>query len=228
MASTSQIIDWVKQDAPGWNRTGVHGILPILNEAHNILAQNETEQMVAYDASTGRFPLLTTTAGTYQYDMPSDIWRVNEVLVEASSYNEYDLNYSLNVISGTNSKKFYQRKWYRGKEYIRITGIKTIDARRGQNCKVIFDFDPGTGSLFYYRGYLKPTQITSERIELIIPEKFHLSHVVPAVIKLIEGFQNHTWDKSLAFIEEKYKRDIINEMNKGEQGEDGFIERREI
>jgi len=229
MPSTKQVVSWIKEDARGWNRDGAHGILPILNECQNILAQNEAEQMLSYDSSTGSFPLITTQAGVYEYDMPATVWRVNEVLAEYIAYQEYGLSWMSNIAMGSNILPPNQRKSYMGRDFLRIQNVRTVDARYGTNAKVIFNYDPGaTSTIYYYRGYTKPVQLTSESIQLTIPEKFHLSHVVPATIKLIEGFQNHTWDKTMAFIEEKYKPDIIKELNKGEQGTYGFIHRREI
>jgi hypothetical protein len=59
----------------------------------------------------------------------------------------------------------------------------------GSPSTFIFSNNPGKAN-YYVTCYRYPTPITSELIQLEIPEKFHISHVLLGVIGLIEVFEH--------------------------------------
>jgi hypothetical protein len=63
------------------------------------------------------------------------------------------------------------------------TGINGVPA------SIIFNEDPGNNK-YYITCYRYPTPITSETIQLEVPEKFHISHVMLGVIGLVETFDH--------------------------------------
>jgi len=230
MPSTLQILKWGQLNASGWNREGAEGLAPLLNEVQNILKQNETYQNQKYDSTTGDFPSFDTTDGVYEYDMESDIWRVSEVLLSSPIPN--DLNLQLNPEYGieTNITNIIEKKEYNGKEYIRFPFVRTLDKTYDNPAKVQFKVNPTTTSgSFLVRSYLVPRpQITSSRIQLSIPEKYHMTVVLPSLMLLVEAFQTNNWTEAIEIIEKKYKPLMMKEMNEGEQGECSGTRRREF
>jgi len=229
LPSTKQLVKWIQLNANGWNRIGTQGILPILNEAQNILLQNETAQNAAYDNATGLFPSFDTEKEKYEYDMPKTIWRVGQILLVSPVSS--DLNLDLNPEYGmeSNIQLETENVFYNGRKYVRFPFVSTRDRTHDDACKVRFFTDPGdTEGIFLYRGYQLPTQLTSENIQLQIPEKYHMSVVMPAVQSLIDAFETGTWIDATTYIEEKLRPKLIEEMNMGEQGISHYITRREF
>jgi len=220
LPSTKQIARWLQLNANGWNIEGVKGIVPLINEAQNILMQIESEQTLAFDTVNGNFPSFQTESGVYEYDMPDNIWRVSQVLIDTQ--NTPNLNLVLNSEYGLTTAQFppTQRFMYQGREYIRILYIKTRDRTFNDPCKVKFSFDPtAEDGTYLYRGYELPTQITSARIEPSLPDSngLHMRTLIPATAKLIEAFQNNSWDEALDYINMVLRPIVQKEMNSGEQ-----------
>jgi hypothetical protein len=227
---TKQLIKWVQLNANGWNRTGSEGILPILDSVQNILLQNETAQNLLFDSTTGDFPSLDTENEVYEYDMPSNVWRVSEVLLTSPIPN--DLNLDLNPEYGlvSNINPAIEKKFYNNREYQRFPFVSTRDQNPREVCKVRFHVNPTTttGS-FLYRGYKMITpRLTSESVEIQIAEKYDFTVTMPVINLVIQAFQTGNWDETIELIEKLYKPKLIKEMNAGEQGELGFIRRREF
>ena len=83
MSSTNQHLTWIALECHGWSPEGPEkGILPIYNQAHRILNTAEREQNLLYDSSTGDFPYVATTNGTYQYTCPTTVWQVKHIVVD--------------------------------------------------------------------------------------------------------------------------------------------------
>ena len=229
MPSTKQIARWLQLNANGWNIEGVKGIVPLINEAQNILMQEESEQTLSFDSSTGNFPSIETEEGVYEYDMPSNIWRVSQVLIDVR--DTPNLSLITNSEYGINSVELppTMRYMYMGREYIRVLNAKTIDRTYNNNCKVRFFEDPQVAT-YYYRGYTLPTQITSASINPSLPDSngMHMRALVPATAKLIEAFQNNTWDEALAYINMELKPLVQRMMNSGEHGLSHTVTRMEF
>jgi len=232
MPSTSRMVTMLELNANGWSRVD---ILAALNDAQNLLIQEQTEQTVV--TVNGEFPALNTQEGVYEYEIP-DVWRVSEILVQYPLLKEYD--YLLPGYYGYGYDNGFQKniedRKYRGKKYIRIQQIATQDRSPGNNsatvvsAKVIFQYNPGDTTNFYRRrSYSLPTQLTSENIPPSIKsEKAQLTALFPTAELMIRGYQNGDWDEVFTKIETKYKPIVMAEENAGEQGVSNFIDRREI
>lgn len=228
MPSTKQIARWAQQNANGWNMEGVRGLVPLVNEAQNILMQTESEQTLAFDASTGNFPAFDTEDDVYEYEMPANIWRVSKVMTDVE--NSADLNVVLNEEYGLTNRWVpnIDRMHHAGREYIRIPYVKTVDRTFNSRCLVRFLRNPTElEGIYLYRGYLLPTQITSASINPSLPDSngLHMRALLPAVNKLVEAFQTNDWESALLYIQKELKPIVQHEMNSGEQGVGTTVER---
>lgn len=157
---TSAIVSLVQKQYPDWSETM---ICEILNEIQRLVfTQNTTPHMRMY-GTTGKDPILTTVAGTYEYNINTgsgftyNAWRVTDVYSSS-------IDYPKDVIK--------------------------LDADPVTGCaRVIFKEDPGTTS-YYVKAYKLPPQITSTTIQLSIPHGYHFSHVFEGVCGVIEKFRS--------------------------------------
>jgi hypothetical protein len=229
MPSTKQLVNWIKLNANGWNRIGEKGIVPLINEAQNILMQHETPQMVKRDPLTGEFPSFDTVAGTYEYEMPSDVWRVSQILAALPLQLDYNLPFSTYYGMNSNVEQPMEDLVYHGKRYVRIPYVTSRDSFLNQAATVEFKVDPGTSTgVYLYLGYIRPTQIMSESINPSLPEKFHMTHLLPATMKLIEAMQFGNWTDGVEYISNRLAKQIRDEQWNGENGFSHTMERREI
>ena len=231
MPSTVQNINTMKIGAPGWTRVD---LLNYLDLVEDMLYRQELEQTTAY-LTTGKLPQLTTTAGTYDYTLnqattglSDDIWRVAAVLVEPQYSNEFlaaiseDYGISQNIRHPTHSITL------NGRIYFKFSQVSTTDSVRGGHPKLRFKMDPGaTTTDFNLLCYLKRTEMTAETIESSLPEELHLSALIPAAMKYVEGLQNGNIIEALQMIENIYKPMVRKHMDLGEQGIDNSIVRIE-
>jgi hypothetical protein len=218
MASTRQVVEWIKLNANGWNITGVKGILPILTEFQNMVLQTPTEQTIVL-GSDGLLPAFDTQDGVYTYTF-DDIWRITKVLVLDSDYRDFYYEYvSNNYPLNRDSDSFRQVEKYNGNDYVNIAEVSSVDSKSGNPAQITFSQNPGaTTNTFRTRGYSLPNQIKSVNVPLTIPDRFHLSHVVPGVTMLIKAFENGTWLEAVDYIMQKIAPDIIASQNDGAQG----------
>jgi hypothetical protein len=220
MPTTSQNITTIIQQLNGWDRDGQHGVLPFYNEANNILLQNENEEMVKVDNATGLLPLLTTLAGQFKYSLPSGVWRIDSILVLIPTESTYGINPLSTFQLDDRPVKYV--KWA-GHKFLQFQAVRCYDEDT-LNAGILFQLDPGDSTdFFYYYGYVKPNQITAETIQSQIPGRYHMSHLIPATIKLLEGIQNGTMMQARQEINTLIKPDFWNEMNKGGKQRSGFI-----
>jgi hypothetical protein len=154
---TSSLITLIKKDASDWSRDNIR---ELVNEVHRMcLTEKPVGHMRVYDSTTGKDPILTTIAGTYEYDLD----------ISSIGFNVYTATTVYGSPETVDSPE----------------DVIIFDATRGVDCKVVFKNDPGTSS-YYVTAYRIPPEITSESIQLAIPENYHLSHIKEGVIGLIE------------------------------------------
>lgn len=217
MATTKQIVEWVKLAANGWNVTGSRGILPILNEVQNLILENQNAQNVVYDSSTGLFPTFDTQDGVMEYEIDS-VWRITEVLIRYQDSSNYELQTWYGEYSEDDPR--LEIITWQSKKYVKIRDCRTIEKTAEEDAKIIFANDPGdTSDYFYYRGYAPSNQILSVSTQLSIPEKYHLPYVVPAVIEFIKAFQTGGWKEAIKTVMKEYVIPVRMEMNRGHQGD---------
>ena len=227
MPTLSQMITWTLLQAPGWDRDGEKGLLPIFNEVHNILLRNETEQSI--QVSGGELPSITTVKGTFQYLIPTTIWRVTKV----GFAMPYTSNYGLTVLEdygmSTNRQRPDEYFYFAGRKYLKFPHSRCFDKNYSAPARIEFVVDPGdTTGFFLYIGHKEAaTQLTSESIEPELPENCH-PYLMQGVLKLVEALQNGNYTESYQYIDEVLKVKVKAQQNLGEQGESGHVERREF
>lgn len=227
---TKQLVKWIQLNANGWNRTGSEGILPILDSVQTILLQNETAQNLIYDSTTGDFPSLTTKNEVYEYEMPSNVWRVSQILLTSPVPNDMDINLNPEYGLQSNINTALEKVFYNNREYQRFPFVRSTDQNPRERCKVWFSVNPtATSGQFLYRAYgMISPRITSESVEMQISEKYDFTVTMPVINLVIQAFQTGNWDETIELIEKLYKPKLIKEMNMGEQGELGFMRRSEF
>lgn len=226
MPTTNQIVTWVQMQS-GWNRDGVRGILPIVREVNDILCMIKAEQFMYFDPASGDLPLLPTNSGVYSYNFPSNIWCIGELVIRYPLQNYYDLYPLSNYGFKENLSVPVEDVWFGGKRYLKFKQIRTWEKSGSNPARILFTVDPGaTTDVFAYCGYQLPTPVTSENVDIGIPDRFHLSHFVPAVLKMIEGFQTNTVSEAREYIGQRIRPQVWEEMNKGPQGQSGHVKRR--
>ena len=212
MPSTTEMINYLKIQAPGWNRTGEKGLLEVLNQAQDILYKQDTHQNYAI-RSDGDLPYITTTSETYQYTLnqattglSDDVWRVEKVLVKPPFSNAVLAAVRVEYGISPNLIQPIQQMTFNGVEYFVFHEVKTKDAVYNGYPTLTFTTNPGdTTTDFYLLLLLKPTKLTAETIQSSLPEQIHWTCLVPTALKLVEAYQNGNIVEALQFIEKEYK-----------------------
>lgn len=162
---TSSIITLAQQRYPDVSRVM---FLEYLNQIQKMIyAQNAVSSMRLYSTTTGKDPVLTTVDGTYEYIITS---------LTGTSY----LPWRINVVYLETIDK--------------PTDVMVIDAPPSGYCKVIFRDNPGTQN-YFIRGYKMPTELTSESMQLTVPDSYHLTHVFEGLCGIIENARNGKSEK---------------------------------
>lgn len=215
---TEELIDELVQRFNGMNRTGDHGLLRFLNSAHEILMSVEAEQTMLFDTTTGNLPAINTTAGTFLYTMPDEVWRVSKVLVKINNQILPTSDYGLQRYTGTSYKNALV---IGGQAYAKIPFIRSKDRLNdNQLATVMFTQDPTTQSDYYYRqSYRRPTQILSESIQHDCPAPFDYDFLLPATAKLVEGQLNGNYDEARRIVRMELKPAMWKELDAGDQGD---------
>jgi hypothetical protein len=231
--TTKELINYLKLNAEGWNRDGERGLLPILNEAQNILMMQEAAGLVAYTES-GDLPVIETSQGTRRYSVNQsltglsyDVWRVADILIKTSSSADRNFTeYGGSVYEAYTPPT--QIMVFNGVEYVRFHQIAYTDAVESGYPELIFRKDPGdTTESYYLLSFKKPTQLVSELIPLSMPSHLHMTLLFPVAMKLVEAHQNNNWIEAFNFIEE-FKKRAVHQLSNGSQGEDYTTTRWEV
>ena len=155
---------------PDWSRVQ---LLEILNEVHRmVFTQNVTNSMRMYDVTTGKDPVLTTTSGTYLYEInttngfSNNAWRVTDI------YSS-DIDEPEDII-----KK---------------------DATPSNSAIIIFKDNPGN-SQYYVKAYRQCSSLITENVQMEVPSSYHLSHIWEGLVGMIEKFRSGRSDRWDLFI----------------------------
>jgi len=160
MPSTSSNITRIQYAVPKLGRTE---ILEILDEIQTIVYSQNTAQTKYLDPSTGLPPYLATVDGQYDYDCPSNC-RSTVAVFSDSPISSY---------SRTRPSPQAKRYYYHNKGYYKAA-VASYDATRGVLARVVFQENPGTTTTkFYHEYYMQPTELTTESVELTLPEHTH-------------------------------------------------------
>ena len=231
MATTGEIASWViKSNANGYNRTA--DVLPIINDVHKILYKNERSQVYITNPTTGRLPVLPTQENVYNYNAPEVAslnaneptqiaWRVAGVYLRKPLNNDYDNNFDEYYHTEHPPINTCEYQEWGGNYYYKYQFVRTFDETIDVPARICFTRQPGdTTSRFYLLMYRKPREITSDRIQLQIPdsEGFHRRHFFPAVSKYIEAMNHGNFEETNAYIDEVVVPVVRKIMNSGAQG----------
>jgi len=148
MPSTRQNITLIHKKIADYSREEIR---EAISEFHyEVLTQNNL-QRVKIDPSTGFPPYLVTTAGTYQYDCPSDCYQTAAVFAEES----------VRRVTG-NRPNAMEKTYYFSQRYYFGIRINSRDALSDTAATVTFIDDPGTTTeKYYHHYYIKPPAITT-------------------------------------------------------------------
>lgn len=221
MASTSQVLTWIELELHGWQREGVRGTRPLLNEAHKILNIGRREQNLLYDEDTGDFPYFTTQSGVYTYTVPSGVWLVEAVVVDTD-------NYPWTAWDSGDWK--WEEVEFSGVEYYRILNVVTRPWRQdNQNAKIIFrGINPGASSSMFRRvAYKTPKNITSDAVQHEMPGDTDMQFLKPATMLLCDAIDDHEkMAQARQYIADVLKPQYWAELDMGEQGISSYCKER--
>jgi hypothetical protein len=163
---TSALITLAQNDySPDWSRPK---ILTILDELQKmVFTQKATAQMRMYDSSTGLDPKLTTTSGTYEYNINTTAGFSHNAWMVSSVYSsDIDDPEEVLTIEATPSTA-----------YAKVVFPKIVSGD------------------YYIRCYRFPTSLTSESVQLEIPSSYHLSHIYEGLIGFMEKVKSGRSDR---------------------------------
>lgn len=201
MYTTSQMVQRILVIASDWNVSGERGVLPVINEVNHIMMAGDIDHAIRIDAATGRYPVLATTSGTFQYNCPDDCRKVADVLIEeVDQYSSYDDSFDYQPV----------KVW--GEDFYSIRNVTSRLRSITANATVTFPADPGTTTSRYYLKYwINPTTISSTSIQPDVPPDFHhmLIDGVVARIQPIQYGREDPWQSWL----ERMKMEFWGAMN---------------
>ncbi len=196
----TQLVALIKKQNPEWVD---QDILDLLNWFQEMCLKTSSAENIYYDITTGDLPFLSTTQGVFQYIMPSLYYDVEAIVIKdhtlltnnpaftASHFGEFKYPSDLIRLGSHN--------------YTQVPTVKTKAFGPAGVCSIMFTFDPQTTTNTYQiYGYTFQNAITSKQSILYIPDKYHLSCVVPAIQTLIDGLDNGDFENSIAKINQLY------------------------
>ena len=159
--TTQQLIALIQKKASGFTPSE---ILLLINQVHEIILGKANYFKYYTDPATGMPPLMATTNGIFEYDLPADARvSISVFAADLTGYSQPNYNSPLADFK------------YGGKTYFDIPAHK-IPAMGSHRAKVVFIDSPPTSGTQYYSLYaLKATQINSPSIELELPSEFHFN-----------------------------------------------------
>lgn len=202
MPSTSYNVTMIEAAVKNYSRPQ---ILDVLDEVQKIVLGDNLMQLAAISPATGMPPFLVTTAGQRQYDCPADCRETAAIFVAAPE----------RVYTPAQNMAIYTEFIFRSTSYWKIAATsknRLLDAL----ATVTFIDDPGDSTDRYYHYYFTTAvSLTSEDIQLIIPEETHWL-LRKGVIALL-GSENYGETGLDVNIMEKIGRKIRSKMNNGTQ-----------
>jgi hypothetical protein len=173
------LVDDIIRKAPG---LGIPEVLQKVDRLQKYIFSKENKFSMFLDPTTGMPPLLPTTAGVFEYDIP-DVSKVingttytlraahvKRVMIDATRSHEYDIQYIgapfeltyLNPFSSQSTKQFFCE-----------IPADSYDATETDRAKVVFRSDPTTIIDQYYTEIIiEPLTLSSVNIPLMLPQKW--------------------------------------------------------
>ncbi len=200
--TTREMVSYVQKKASQYTTAE---LLMLIDQIQKMIMCKVTAQREKIDESTGMPPYIATTDGVYKYDCPTDCLRTIAIFAEdIKGYSRQMYDSSIPCYT------------YRMATYFNLP-IKSTDAQLGQLAKVVFvGWNPGTTTTKYYHHYqMTPPAITSQAVNLVIPEQHHFT-IIDGVLARIrsERFGDSSeWN----FWMKRTMLDVVSELNQGAQ-----------
>jgi hypothetical protein len=212
---TSQIVARLQRLNPDYSSAT---LVEMLDSLSKLLLRVENDDNLYYDTTTGDFPYLSTTQGTYQYSSIPNVFKIRDIVVNLAVYNGYGISYPVNDAfannpyygrnPGTNYGYDVAQIKINNRLYLPVPCVKT-EAYQGETPSVMFRFDPMTQATMYQiMGYKDCTTISSANVQLQIPVRYHETVVIPAMQALIDGESNGRYLEMIQYIEKELKPKI--------------------
>ena len=162
--TTTGLISYIQRKCPDWDR---QTLLDLLNDIQNMVFMRPNHFMRVYDESTGKDPVLTTVSGTYKYEL-------SETLPIANPFG-HTIQLIDHVYQSSSESDTLQYNRDGGSDLL-DPKYDSFKATKTSAAKIIFHDDPGSTD-YKVKCYRRPNQLTSERIQLEIPEEYHIEHI---------------------------------------------------
>lgn len=210
--STTALVDRIVPWANNWDRTGTRSILNLIQQGQDELLDYDEWYMRFVGTNKGFPPYLTTTAGTYAYDVKTA--NLGETLEKTIGGTAYAVRCRqvLRVFVDTTTDYDYNRRWvglpyiigfdnpYRtSNDRVNVADIpvRTYPALENTDAQIIFIEDPGTTTEVYFVEMAwEAPRLDSESIPLVVPTIYE-NALEDYVIGTIEQFSNGKWNERL-------------------------------
>lgn len=203
MPTTSYNITRIKDALPSYSREDIR---ETLNEILLIVYAGSGAQTIGIDSNTGMPPYLATTQGQREYTLGSGVRETIAVFAE----------FPQRGYSPLRNRSYPTDYMFRNVTYRRVA-IRSQNATINTNATLTFVDDPGTTTETYFHEYFKRyTPITSENIQIPLPEELHWK-MREAVIAML-GKEDYGDVGSRRALIEKIALEITNKLSKGDQG----------
>ena len=206
MPSTSSNITEIINAVGTYSRSQV---LDKLDELQLICYATGAVQTEVYDTDTGMPPFLETTAGQRHYTLGDDVRQTIAIFTENArrGYSPYRDVFTRNL---------YNSYIYKNSAYRRIA-IRSTTKLFNTNATLTFVNDPGTTTENYYHQYVKEdTRLTSEAVQLSVPENIHWI-LRDGVIAMLSK-ENYGDIQRRRELIRQICTEVANELGKGDMG----------
>ena len=206
MPTTSSNVTEIVNAVSNYSRLQV---LDKLNELQLIVYATGAIQTEVIDPDTGMPPYLETTAGQKHYNLGADVRQTIAIFTKYArrGYSPH---------RDTNTRSVYDSYLYRSVTYWKMA-VRSQDALQDAVANLTFVNDPGTTTERYYHRYVKKvTPLTSEDIQMDLPEHVHWI-MREGVISLLSKENYGQVGKRRELIKQ-ICMEVANELGKGAQG----------
>jgi hypothetical protein len=215
MPSTVQNVAWIHNFNPKYSPAQC---LQFLDRVHRMCVQQEIDQFLKIDSTTGMPPYLTTQANQYVYDCPTDCRKTSKIAVEARDLGYISSYYAYRTMENYRYEEFQMF----GKTYYRLPYIHSRDATYDQPAQVIFGgkYNPAPSDQLYWHFYwVKANPLETMDDQMQLPEELH-DDICTAIAQYMASQDYGSTGQDQLFIANCMKN-VRNKMNKGALGRIG-------
>jgi hypothetical protein len=231
--SVKTLIDELLPYCPGYNRSGVRGLLKLIQKAQDELFDFDGPMMQWVGTDNQGWPTyLKTVAGTYRYDMLAANMSAGSIIMVMNGVTYNVRCRKVLKIFVDSTKTGYNQVWI-GQPYLfswqnpystvstRINvadiAVNSTQALENTPASVTFQQDPGTQDAMYFVKFLwEPPRLDSEQVPLCIP-KIYESALEDYVIGKIQTRQNGKMSERmmtfLNFWVPKFRKEVTTGAN---------------